>query len=129
MKKLAVLGVVLVLGLVLAVGAIAADPDKGAIKKQVDDIVAAIDGGKKAEDFADAAKKEPYYVFIMQADAKLLVHPTLVGQSLKEKAEPVYKEVSTGTPEGIWVKYVWKEKEKNTYVRKTKSGLIVGSGY
>jgi hypothetical protein len=129
MKKLVVLSVVLVLGLVLAVGAIAADPDKAAIKKQVDDIVVAIDGGKKAEDFADAANKQPHYVFIMQADGKLLVHPKLKDQNLKEKAEPAYKEVSTATPEGKWVKYVYPDKEKNTYVRKTKGGLIVGSGY
>jgi len=59
----------------------------------------------------------------------LLVHPSLVGQSLKEKAEPVYAECAKATAKGVWVKYVWKEKPKNTYVRKTKSGLIVGSGY
>jgi len=34
--------------------------------KQVDEIVVAIDGGKTAADFKDAAKKEPYYVFIMK---------------------------------------------------------------
>jgi hypothetical protein len=33
------------------------------------------------------------------------------------------------TPEGTWVKYEWKGKEKNTYVKKTKGNLIVGSGY
>jgi hypothetical protein len=31
--------------------------------------------------------------------------------------------------EGGWVKYEWKGAEKNAYVRKTKTGVIVGSGY
>ena len=33
------------------------------------------------------------------------------------------------TADGVWVGYVWKEKQKHTYVRKTTGGLIVGSGY
>ncbi len=126
MKKSVVMSVVVCVCLALAAGAWAAD--QNAIKKQVDDIVAAINSGKKAADFADAAKKDPY-VFIMEAGGKLLVHPSLVGQSLKEKAEIVFKEVSKGTPEGIWVKYEWQGKKKNTYTRKTKGGLIVGCGY
>jgi hypothetical protein len=65
----------------------------------------------------------------MEEDGMLLVHPSLVGESLKEKAEPVYTECAKATAEGVWVSYVWKEKPKNTYVRKTTSGLIVGSGY
>jgi len=101
---------------------------KEAIKKQVDDIVTALNSGKNAEDFAEAAQQDPY-VFIMETGGKMLVHPTLVGQSLKDKAEPVYQEVSKGTPEGIWVKYEWQGAAKNTYSRKTQSGLIVGSGY
>jgi len=101
---------------------------KDIVKKQVDEIVVAIDGGKKAEDFADAAKKDPY-VFVMEGEGKLLVHPTLVGQSLKEKAGPVYDEVAKGTLEGTYVKYEWGGAKKCTYSRKTKSGLIVGSGY
>ena len=36
----------------------------------------------------------------MEAGGKLLVHPTLVGENLKDKAGPVYDEVSKGTPEG-----------------------------
>lgn len=126
MKKSVVLSVVLLMSIVLATGALGAD--KNAIKKQVDEIVTAIDGGKKAETFADAAKKDPY-VFIMEAGGKLLVHPTLLGQNLKEKAEVVFKEVSKGTAAGIWVEYEWQGKKKDTYTRKTKSGLIVGSGY
>lgn len=103
--------------------------DKDAIKKQVDEIVVAMDGGKTADDFKDAAKREPYYVFIMEVDGKLLVHPSLVGQSLKEKAPPVYDAVAKATPEGVWVDYEWQGKMKHSYVRKTKSNLIVGSGY
>jgi len=127
MKRVAIISLTLIIGLCLATGAFAAD--KAAIKKQVDDIVVAIDGGKMAEDFTSAAQNKPYYVFIMEEDGMLLVHPSLVGESLKEKAEPVYNECAKATAEGVWVSYVWKEKQKNTYVRKTASGLIVGSGY
>ena len=127
MKKVAIISFVLILGICLAAGAFAADKD--AIKKQVDDIVVAIDGGKMAQDFTSAAQNKPNYVFIMEEGGMLLVHPSLVGQSLKVKAEPVYSECAKATAEGLWVEYVWKEKKKHTYVRKTKSGLIVGSGY
>ena len=127
MKRVAIISLILIFGLCLATGAFAADKD--AIKKQVDDIVVAIDGGKMAKDFTSAAQNEPYYVFIMEEGGMLLVHPSLVGQSLKEKAEPVYTECAKATADGVWVGYVWKEKQKHTYVRKTKGGLIVGSGY
>jgi hypothetical protein len=127
MKKLVMLCLVLVFGFSLM--AVAADVDKDAIKKQVDDIVVAIDGGKPAHDFKDAAKKDPYYVFIMEADGKLLVHPTLEGENLKTKAGPVYEAVSKATPAGMWVEYEWQGKQKSTYVRKAKGNLIVGSGY
>ncbi|MEA1947378.1 MAG: cache domain-containing protein [Thermodesulfobacteriota bacterium] len=127
MKRVTIISLALIVGLCLATGAFAADKD--AIKKQVDDIVVAIDGGKTAEDFKSAAQNKPYYVFIMEEGGNLLVHPSLVGQSLKEKAEPVYNECAKATADGVWVGYVWKEKQKHTYVRKTKSGLIVGSGY
>jgi hypothetical protein len=127
MKKVAIISLTLIVGICLATGAFAAD--KAAIKKQVDEIVVAIDGGKTAQDFMGAAQNKPYYVFIMEKGGMLLVHPSLVGQSLKKKAEPVYNECAKGTAEGVWVGYVWKEKQKHTYVRKTKSGLIVGSGY
>ena len=127
MKRATIISLALILGLCLVAGAFAADKD--AIKKQVDEIVVSIDSGKKAEDFKDAAQNEPSYVFIMQEGGQMLVHPSLVGQSLKDKAEPVYNECSKATADGTWVKYEWKGKEKNTYVRKTKDGLIVGSGY
>jgi len=127
MKRVAIISFILIVGLCLAAGAFAADKD--AIKKQVDDIVVAIDGGKTAQDFMGAAKNKPYYVFIMEEGGKLLVHPSLVGKSLKVKAEPVYNECVKATADGVWVGYVWKGKQKHTYVRKTKGGLIVGSGY
>ena len=127
MKRVALTCLVLLMGIFLATGALAAD--KAAIQKQVDEIVVAIDGGKTAADFKDAAKREPYYVFIMQENGNLLVHPKLEGQSLKEKAEVVYNAVVKGTTAGSWVEYEWQGKKKNTYVKKTKSGLLVGCGY
>jgi signal transduction histidine kinase len=127
MKRVAIISLALIFGICLATGAFAADKD--AIKKQVDDIVVAIDGGKTAADFSSAAQNKPSYVFIMEEGGNLLVHPSLVGQSLKDKAEPVYNECAKATADGVWVGYVWKEKQKHTYVRKTNSGLIVGSGY
>lgn len=101
---------------------------KDVVKKKVDDIVAALDGGKKPEDFANVAHEDPY-VFIMEPDGRLLVHPSLVGQSLKEKAGPVYDEVAKGTAAGDYVRYEWGGAKKCTYSRKTQSGLIVGCGY
>ena len=128
MRKYALISLVVFVGLALA-GAVFAAVDKAAIQKQVDEIVAAIDGGKKAENFMDAAKRQPYYVFIMEKSGKLLVHPSLAGQNLKEKAEPAYNACVKATPAGVWVDYVWQGSQKHTYVRMTKNGLIVGSGY
>jgi hypothetical protein len=127
MKKYALMMVVLVMGLALAAGVFAADKD--AIKKQVDDIVMAIEGGKTAADFKDAANLKPNYVYIMEKGGTLVVHPSLEGKSLKEAVMPAYEAVSKATPDGTWVKYVWNDAEKNAYVRSTKDGLIVGSGY
>ncbi len=127
MKRITIISFALIVGFCFITSAFAAD--KAAIKKQVDEIVAAIDGGKMADDFKSAAQNKPHYVFIMEENGMLLVHPSLAGQSLKEKAEPVYNECAKATPKGVWVSYVWKGKKKHTYVRKTKSGLIVGSGY
>jgi hypothetical protein len=141
MKKVAILSLALTVCLCFASGAFhwltSTDVygaqfhrvDKDAIKKQVDDIVAAIDGGKTAMDFEKAANNKPYFVFIMEEGGKLLVHPKLAGKSLKKKQEPVYNECIKATAEGLWVNYVWKMVKKHTYVRRTKSGLIVGSGY
>ena len=106
-------------------GAYAADP--AAISQNVDMIVAEIDGGKDATT-VDANGYDPY-VFVLEEGGMLLVHPSLAGKSLKEAAPPAYEAIVVATPEGTWVKYEWKGKEKNTYVKKTKSNLIVGSGY
>jgi fibronectin type 3 domain-containing protein len=127
MKRATIISLALILGLCLVAGAFAADRD--AIKKQVDQIVTSINNGEKAQDFKDAAQNKPSYVFIMEENGQMLVHPSLVGQSLKAKAEPAYNACIKATPDGTWVKYEWQGKEKNTYVRKTKDGLIVGSGY
>lgn len=81
MKRCAVVGLGLVLAICFAGGVWAADRD--AIKTQVDEIVVALEGGKKTEDFTEAAKREPYYVFIMKEAGDLLVHPSLAGESLK----------------------------------------------
>jgi hypothetical protein len=116
---------VFVFGLCLSITVFAAD--KEAIQKNVDGIVAAIDGGKAAADFK-ANDYEPY-VFIMEENGNLIVHPSLTGQSLKEKAEPVYNAIIKATPEGIWVDYEWQGAMKHSYVRKTGGNLIVGSGY
>jgi Na+-translocating ferredoxin:NAD+ oxidoreductase RnfG subunit len=127
MKKYALMMVVLVMGLSLAAGVFA--QDKAAIQKQVDDIVKAIDGGKTAADFKDAANNKPNYVYIMKKDGMLLVHPSLEGKSLKEAVMPAYEAVSKATPEGNWVQYEWNGAKKNAYVKETKNGEIVGSGY
>ena len=127
MKKCFLILLVVVVGLSLT-GVVSA-ADKDAIKAQVDEIAIAIEGGKPASDFADAAKRTPHYVFIMEESGNALVHPSLVGKSLKEAAPPAYDAVVQATLEGNWVMYEWDGKEKNTYVRKTKTGVIVGSGY
>ena len=127
MKKYFLIILVVTLGLALTGVVSAADRD--AIKAQVDEIAVAIEGGKPASDFADAAKRKPYYVYILEENGKMLVHPSLVGKSLEEAAKPAYDAVVKATMEGTWVKYEWKGKEKNAYVRKTKTGVIVGSGY
>jgi hypothetical protein len=127
MKNFFLILLVMIVG--LSFTGIVSAADKDAIKAQVDEIVVAIDGGKMATDFSDAANKKPHYVYIMEESGTLVVHPSLAGKSLKEAAAPAYDAVVQATPDGTWVKYEWKGKEKNAYVRKTKSGAIVGSGY
>lgn len=124
MKRLAVILSMLSILFVVS-GALAVD--KMAISKNVDDIVAAIDEGKDSTSFtADAY--DPY-VFILEEGGKLLVHPSLQGESLKEKAGPVYEALVAADPNGGWIEYEWKGKMKNTYAKRTKDNLIVGSGY
>jgi hypothetical protein len=127
MKKYFLIMLIVIVSLSLT--GIVSAADKDAIKAQVDEIVVAIEGGKPVSDFADAAKREPYYVYIMEEDGNVLVHPSLTGENLKEKAAPAYDAVVKATLDGGWVMYEWKGAEKNAYVRKTKTGVIVGSGY
>lgn len=98
-----------------------------AIEKNVNELAAAIDGGKDASSFAADAYTP--YVFVMEEGGKLLVHPTLAGENLKKKALPIYEALVKATPEGIWVEYFWKGKEKRTYAKRSKANLIVASGY
>ena len=111
--------------LLLADGLPAADI--ATIKNNVDDIVLAINKGKAATSIAADAYTP--YVFIMDTEGKLLVHPYLAGEYLQEKGEPIYKALQQATTEGTWVIYLWKGAQKHTYVRKTNINLIVGSGY
>lgn len=121
-----VLGLSLISALCIATFALAA-VDEAAISKNVDAIVAGLDKGQDIMSFkADAY--DPY-AFIMVEDGQMLVHPTLVGKSLKETAPPVYAALLKATPEGLWVEYEWQGKTKHTYAKKTKDNLIVGSGY
>jgi hypothetical protein len=94
------------------------------IKNQVDEVVAAIDSGKKAEDFEYLSKKEPHFLFIMRRDGSVLFHPhysSVTGVHLKTIAQ--------GTTEGLWVEYDLHGQTKRSYVKKTKGGLFVVSGY
>ena len=124
MKKNLFVGLILLLGMLLT-GVILAHEVKEN-KILVDEVVVAIDNGKKAEDFKHLAKKEPYYVFIMEPDGRFLVHP--VYARLQDWDKEIFDAVSKANTEGLWVSYDYQGK-RHTYVRKTKSGLIVGSGH
>lgn len=101
--------------------------DKAAVSNNVDAIVQAIEAGQDITGLKAETMKP--YAFIMKEDGQMLVHPTLAGKNLKEAAEPVYNALLEATPEGVWVEYEWKGKQKNTFARKTATNLIVGSGY
>jgi signal transduction histidine kinase len=110
--------------ILLSVAAFATD--KETIKKHVDTVVSAINNGYPATDYgADAYNP---YVFIMDADGRLIVHPHLAGEYLQEKAAPIYKALRQATTDGTWVTYIWKGAPKETYVRRTNDNLTVGSG-
>jgi len=128
MKRIGIVALALLLVGFMSAAVFAADKD--AIKANVDEVVAAIDGGKDAAEFA-ADAYDPY-VFIMEEGGNLIVHPSLAGESLKEKAGPVYDALVAATADGVWVDYEWpldNPKKKHSYVKKTSGGLIVGSGY
>jgi len=125
MKKIAILTMVVMFGVCLSFNVFAAD--KAAIQKNVEDIAAAIDGGKAAAEFK--ANDYAPYAFIMEASGDLIVHPTLAGKNLKEESGALYDVIIQSTPEGIWVDYEYQDKMKHSYLKTTQSGLIVGSGY
>ena len=126
MKNTMQLGFALVLGLFLAGASFAAD--ESAIKANVDGVAEGINGGKDPAGYT-AGDYDPY-VFVMEADGGLIVHPSLQGKSLNtDKFSPVYNALVKATPGGNWVEYEWQGAQKKSYVRETASGLIVGSGY
>lgn len=128
MKRVS-LSLVLIALFLLVAGCQAADEkplDESAIKRHVDKVVEAINNGTPAVSFA-ADAYEPY-VFIMEGSGTLIVHPYLQDEDLPEKAAPIYQALQPATTEGHWVGYLWKGAKKHTYVRRTNSNLIVGSG-
>ena len=126
MKRIIIVTLVLIFGLCLATNALAGS--KEAAKKNVEDVVAAIDGGKDAKSI-NANDYDPY-VFILEEDGMLVVHPSLAGKSLAEVAPPVYESIAAAVKEGKeTADYMWKGAMKHSFVMKTKNNLIVGSGY
>ncbi len=118
----------MVVVLTVALFVFAQRSDKEASKKRVDEIVTAIDSGKTALEFKAAAKEDPF-VFIMKMDGTMLVHPTLAGKNVKSESEQMYKVVSKADANGKWVRYeMFPGWSLDTYVRKTKDELVVGSG-
>lgn len=101
--------------------------DKISAEKNVSEMIALLESGRDASSVAPDAFTP--YVFVMDQDGRLLVHPTLAGEDLKEKARPIYEILLRATPEGLWVAYTWKGKEKQTFVKRYRDRLIVASGY
>jgi hypothetical protein len=97
------------------------------IEKNVEQLASALDRGEDATSYATDSCTP--YVFVMEENGKLLAHPTLAGENLKEKALPIFKALIMAAPEGVWVTYAWKGRIKHTYAKRTKSNLIVASGY
>lgn len=124
MKRIVMLVAIVAISLV-STGAFAAD--RAAIQKNVDGVIKELNAGKKASAFT-ATDYSPY-VFIMEKNGTLLAHPSLTGKDLKSVALPVYEALVKATSAGVWVDYTWKGKEKHSYVKIAKNGLISGSGY
>ncbi|MGM0424202.1 MAG: hypothetical protein ACQEQX_04675 [Thermodesulfobacteriota bacterium] len=126
MKRICLVTLVLVFGLCLASTALAGS--KEAAKKNVEDVVAAINEGTDPESI-NANDYEPY-VFILEEDGMLVVHPSLAGKSLEEEAPPVYEAIANAVEEGEeTADYMWQGSMKHSFLQQTDSGLIVGSGY
>jgi hypothetical protein len=124
MKRILFVGLVLLVGMMFTGIILAHEIEEN--KKLVDEVVDAINNGKKAEDFKDWAYKEPYYIFIMDQNGRFLVHPTYTQLQTWDKV--IFDALLKATPEGLWVSFPWRGK-RHCYVRKTNSGLIVGSGH
>ena len=101
--------------------------DKISAEKNVSEMIALLDSGREATSIAPDAFTP--YVFVMDQDGRLLVHPTLSGEDLKEKARPIYDILQQATPEGMWVEYSWKGKDKRTFIKRYQGRFIVASGY
>lgn len=101
--------------------------EQSAIVKMVDDLAVEIENGKEIS----GIKADAYdpYVFVMEEGGMMLVHPKFAGKDYKKELPAIYDALMQASPQGTWVKYVWDDKEKNSYVKKTKNNLIVGSGY
>ncbi len=124
MKKL---GIVLSLLTMCFLATSAIAIDKAAISKNVDVIVAGLEAGKNVTSY-NASDYNPY-VFIIEENGQMVVHPSLAGKNLKEVALPIFEALATATADGTWVEYEWKGKTKHTYIKKTSKNMIVSSGY
>jgi len=101
--------------------------DKTKIMKNVDTIVAGLNGGKSAADFK--AKDYSPYCSIMDQGGELIVHSAFAGMNVQRSAPFIYNEISKGTVDGVWVEYPVRGKLTHVYVKKTINNLFVSSGY
>lgn len=101
--------------------------DKKGIENAVSSVAMA---GIFTDKACEANAPEGLYIFIMEKEGKLLVHPKK--DTLKDLNTPKYKviydELIKATSDGLWVQYQWNGKEKNTFVKEAK-GKIIGCGY
>ncbi|MBF0234604.1 MAG: hypothetical protein HQK65_16410 [Desulfamplus sp.] len=125
MKRVVLIGLVLILGVYLPSFSVAAD--RAAIEKGVSDVVAS---GTFDDATCKANAPESLYIFVMEEDGKLLVHPKkdAIKNLNAPKYQVIYDQVKKASPEGVWVQYQWDGKEKNTFVKKA-GDKIVGCGY
>ena len=125
MKKAILFSFVLFVGLCFATCSFAAN--KKEIEKAVSSVTLA---GIYNASACKTKAPEGLYIFVMEKDGKLLVHPSK--DAIKDLSAPKYKiiydELVKATPKGIWVQYQWKGKEKNTFVKRAGK-KIVGCGY
>lgn len=101
--------------------------DRISVERNVDELISAIKNGRDPSGFAPDAYTP--YVFVMENNGLLLVHPTLAGENLKDKAAPIYQALLQATADGIWVHYTWRGKEKQTFAKRYGDRLIIASGY